>query len=147
MERQNSPLRCIAASRCSYNSRRNGAVMNPQQRLATLRVRICSAIAVLMLPLLAHATLVYAPVARVTRVMSFAQYGTGDVVFVTDSLPPTCQDGYWIRLSDVGGKAVHAQLLAAFHAQTPLIVYAYDDQIWSGSGGRFCLVHGLAGTP
>jgi hypothetical protein len=113
-----------------------------------MNARICGAVAALILPLVAHAALVSAPVARVTRLLTFAQFGTGDVLFVTDNLPPTCQDGFWIRLTDVGGKAVYSQLLAAYHAQTPLQVYAYDDQVWPGSGGgRFCLVHGMSGTP
>jgi hypothetical protein len=53
----------------------------------------------------------------------------------------TCQLGFWLRMSDVGAKQTYAQLLSYQLTGTSIKVYGFDDQIWSGSAGRYCRIY------
>jgi hypothetical protein len=83
---------------------------------------------------------VTAAVGRIVHLYTFTDFGNGDVVFATQSVPPTCQDGFWVRMTDPGAKTAVAQIMAAFHSGAALNIWASDSDIWSGSSGRFCRV-------
>jgi hypothetical protein len=97
----------------------------------------------LLSPLPGFADQVTGNVGQLTELWTYSDYGAGDVVVSVQSPLPTCQHGFWLRMTDVGAKTVFAQLLAAFHTKTSLRVYAYDDQIWAGSSGRYCRIYTL----
>jgi hypothetical protein len=44
---------------------------------------------------------------------------------------------------DPGSKAVYAQLLAARLAEKPIVVWAYNDQIWARSDGQYCRIEAV----
>jgi hypothetical protein len=75
----------------------------------------------------------------VTHIYTYATFGDGDVGFRVQNPPATCV-GFWFRMTDPGGKAVFAQILAAQQTQQPLRIGAYDDQLWTGSGDRWCRI-------
>jgi hypothetical protein len=107
------------------------------RRLARLRARLaCAVLALVGAP--AHAALVGGNVGLLTQLITFTDYGTGDVVIIVAAPLATCQQGFWLRMTDAGVKAAYAQLLAAWHGGQPLTVYGWDDQLWSGSAGRYC---------
>jgi hypothetical protein len=81
------------------------------------------------------------PVGLVTAVYTYTDYGGGDVIVTVQNAPAACQHGFWIRMSDPGAKTVFAEVLAAYHAQTPLRMGGYDDQLWPGSTGKHCRLY------
>jgi hypothetical protein len=103
-------------------------------RPRTILAALCSALVLGV----AHAALVTGNVGRVTSFYTFSDFGNGDVVLSVQNPLPTCQDGFWVRMTDPGAKVLTAQLLAAFHAGTELQVWGYDHELWAGSSGRFC---------
>jgi hypothetical protein len=88
----------------------------------------------------AGAAEVAAAAGRVVHLYAFTDFGNGDVVFTTQTVPSTCQDGFWVRMTDPGAKTTVAQIMAAFHSGVAMHIWASDTDIWSGSSGRFCRV-------
>ena len=75
----------------------------------------------------------------ITQLVSYTAYGSGDWVFsLASSGLAGCSTGFWVRGTDSGAKATIAQLLAAYHSGTPVVVYADSTVIWPGSGGSYC---------
>ena len=86
----------------------------------------------------AGAATVNTPLTQIVNIYAYTDFGTGDVLFRTASLAPGC-DGFWLQPTDVGFKQVLSLLVLAKAAQSDVTVYAYDNQIWSGSStGHFC---------
>jgi hypothetical protein len=110
------------------------------------RVASTTAAALLLWSTITFAAVVGGPVGKIQTLWTYSDFGTGDVVFTPQSPLSSCPNGFWIRMTDAVAKSVYAQVLAAYHAQTVLVVYAYDDSIWSGSSGIFCRVHGVGQT-
>jgi hypothetical protein len=90
-----------------------------------------------------NAGIVNGSVGQLTQLMTFVDYGTGDVVVKVQTPLATCQDGFWLRMTDIGAKQTYAQLLGAWHTQQPLTIWADDGVIWSGSGGRYCRIYSV----
>jgi hypothetical protein len=84
---------------------------------------------------------------QIVQFWTYAQFGLGDVVFTISTPSATCPHGYWVKMSDPGAKTIVAQLVAAYHAQKAVTVYAHDDQMWAGSSGQVCLVYSLSYVP
>jgi hypothetical protein len=78
---------------------------------------------------------------------AFSDYGTGDVAFQVSNQIPGCEGGYWLRPSDGGFKTVYATMMASYMTKAPVYVYAYDDQLWSGSSAHFCRVYAIMPLP
>jgi hypothetical protein len=76
------------------------------------------------------------------RIVYFYSYSdSNDALFTTQNAGATCQDGFWVRMTDPGAKTVVAQIMAALHSGAPVAVWAEDGQVWPGSfSGRFCRV-------
>jgi hypothetical protein len=91
---------------------------------------------------MADAAVLSANASTVARVDTYTQYGGGDVIvrLTNNSLAAACPYGFWIRAADAGAKTALAQILAAHHAQSSVVIYADTGVIWSGSGSAACLV-------
>jgi hypothetical protein len=78
----------------------------------------------------------------VSTVDSYTQFGGGDVIFTlsSNSLQSSCPSGFWIHGTDVGAKTAVGELLAAFHAAKPVLVWADTAIIWTGSASPACQV-------
>jgi hypothetical protein len=110
----------------------------PQRRT----VSSCWWFAVLLAVSDADAALVYGNVGTLTQLWSYTDFGNGDVIFQVASPLASCQDGFWLRMTDPGAKTTYAQLLSAWHTRQPLHLHAYDDQLWTGSStGRYCRLY------
>lgn len=93
------------------------------------------------------AAVVDAQAGEITSLYTYSEYGGGDVI-VTVQLPNgNCAAGYWLRMSDAGAKTMYAQLLSAYHAKARLRIQGHDDQIWGGSGGRYCRIYAVGNVP
>lgn len=101
-----------------------------------------------LLPVAARATVVGGAVGAITQVWSYADYaGVGDVVVLVTNPPAGCGSGFWIRMSDPGAKQLFAMAMSHQLAGSNVQAYAYDDQLWSGSGGQVCRLYALANHP
>ena len=92
-----------------------------------------------------HAALVSGNVGEIVGVFTFSEVGSGDVVIEVQTPLATCQNGFWLRATDPGFKAMYAYALTVHTAKLTIRATAYDDQIWTGSAGRYCRVY-LLGT-
>jgi hypothetical protein len=78
---------------------------------------------------------------KVTGILSYNQFGGGDVAFNVANPTTACPSGYWITKSDPGFSANFVILLAAYSQQTSIRVVGLPDQIWSGSSATYCKVY------
>ena len=91
----------------------------------------------------AKAAIVAAYSVTITSLYTYPQYGGGDVVIQVSQPAPGCPAGFWLAASDPGMKTVYAQLLAARLTRTPLAIWAFDDQIWTGAGSPTCRIQAV----
>jgi hypothetical protein len=94
----------------------------------------------------ANAALVQGEVGQVTRMRTYTTFGHGDVIVWVQTPPAGC-DGFWFRTTELNGKEVFAQILASQKTQSPMFLSGYDDQLWTGSGSRFCKLYAIDTTP
>jgi hypothetical protein len=100
--------------------------------------RLLASISLTLLSVGVNASIVAGSVGNIVHLYSYSTFGNGDVAVVVTTTLPGCADGFWLRSSDPGFKNVFAQLMSARLTQTPIRVWAYNDQIWNGSTGQFC---------
>ncbi|NRA72432.1 MAG: hypothetical protein HRU24_15555 [Gammaproteobacteria bacterium] len=81
-------------------------------------------------------------VTTITRIISYNQYGDGDVVFRIANPTSSCY-GYWINKNDSGFNANLSLLIAARQAKTSIKVYGLTTQRWSGSGNLWCKLYAI----
>lgn len=90
-----------------------------------------------------HAAIVGSSTEKVaiSALSSFSDYGGGDVIFTITTVVSGCEAGYWLRPADAGFDRNLAAVMSAHLAGRPIIVLAHDNQLWSGSPGKYCRVH------
>jgi hypothetical protein len=81
---------------------------------------------------------------KVTEFFTYSDFGGGDVMFKVDLPIAGCEGGFWLRPSDAGFKANLATLLLAYTTKVNLRVWAYNDQLWTGSGAPTCRLYLLS---
>jgi hypothetical protein len=74
----------------------------------------------------------------VVLIESYNSAGGGDVTFKIANPTIACSDGYWLTKSDPGFSTNMAILISAYHAKSVVRVVGLSNQLWSGSGGKFC---------
>lgn len=80
---------------------------------------------------------------EVTRLISYAQFGKGDVFISLKKNGAKCSSGYFVNRDSVGFESLYSMLLAAYHARTPVILGGYDDKQWSGSTDPVCELYSV----
>ena len=90
------------------------------------------------------ATVVGGTVGTISAVWSYTDFGTGDVVIIVANPLATCQQGFWLRMTDVGAKQTYAMILTYQAMGLSLNAYGYVDQLWSGTSGRYCRLQALS---
>lgn len=88
-------------------------------------------------------TLVGTAATRISFLDSYNQYGGGDVIFKVETPIYDCY-GYWISKTDPGFQANMSMLTAAYLAGTSVVVFGLADQLWSGSGNKYCKLHSVS---
>lgn len=78
----------------------------------------------------------------VTQIVSYEEYGGGDVTFKVDKPTPGCS-GYWLKTSDPGFKSNLSILLMARSSRVPVYAYGADDRLWPGSSEAHCHLYML----
>ena len=105
--------------------------------------RLCTLLGAIVFGFAANAAMVTGSVGNIVHLYSYSTSGNGDVAVVVADPPAGCSSGFWLRSSDPGFKTVYAQLLGARLTQTPIRVWAYDDQLWPDSTGQFCRIDAI----
>jgi hypothetical protein len=80
----------------------------------------------------------FSAVSTVVLVESYNSYGGGDVFFKIASPAVACADGYWLTKADPGFTANMAIIVSAYQAKSPVRAAGLVNQLWAGSGGKFC---------
>lgn len=112
-----------------------------------LTLTIFTTLAMIMgINLAAHADLV-STTTHLTDVSVYANYNGGDVAVVVANPAPGCDNGFYVSPSDPGYKSVLAALLSSLHAKTQVNISGFDTNLWSGSGGKYCHIHGVSVLP
>ena len=80
---------------------------------------------------------------KIIRLLSFSEFGGGDVQIVLETNGSICADGYWLRATDPGFNANVSMLLSAYHSKEEVTIVAHSDlqDKWPGSSGYFCRVN------
>lgn len=78
----------------------------------------------------------------IKRLISYNQYGGGDVVFTVHNPSSTCH-GYWIEKNDAGFEANLSMLLASYHAKAKVKVHGFNHIKWSGSNNYWCKLYAI----
>lgn len=80
----------------------------------------------------------------INRVISYNEYGAGDVVFRIANPINDCY-GYWLTKGDPGFNANLTMIIAAYQAKTPVIVAGLPAQSeqWKGSKDHWCKLYGI----
>lgn len=83
----------------------------------------------------------------ITQSFVYANYDGGDLVFSTSAAAPGCGNGWYVKASDPGYKAILASVLTAQATGLQVIVYGDNADTWAGSpSGQYCRIQtvGLA---
>lgn len=90
----------------------------------------------------AKANYVGSSLTEIVSIISYNQYGDGDVIFRLKKTMPPCT-GYWLTKSDAGFQANLSMLVSAFQAKTQVKVYGSPALKWKGSSGVYCKLYSL----
>ena len=75
----------------------------------------------------------------IVRLWAWAGYTNGVVLIQLDHVNPLCPNGYWLQDSaNSGSKNIMALALSAYHAQTPVQIYADENSDWPGLATKEC---------
>ncbi|WP_010385225.1 hypothetical protein [Pseudoalteromonas rubra] len=72
----------------------------------------------------------------------YPDYGGGDFIFTVDTPAPKCK-GYWISKNSPAYDVASSMALAAYHANTKVIVFGHEEPSakWAGSTTHFCKIY------
>lgn len=117
---------------------------NLRQRTVGFAFAAAAAFTAAAVALPAHAALVGDYTNRkVLEVYAYEDFGGGDFVFRVDLPVAGCEGGFWFRPSDPGFKSSVATVLLAYSSKAAVRVWAYSEQLWTGSSAPTCRVHAV----
>ena len=77
----------------------------------------------------------------ITSLISYNQYGNGDVVIFTKEKTSACSSGYWITKNDIGFSGNLSMLLSAYQTKSKILIYGLPDNMWKASSGKYCKLY------
>ncbi len=83
------------------------------------------------------------PKSTIKRLIAYSKFGNGDVYVELNTNSSTCKNGYFINKTSAGYEATLSMLLAAYQANTPVILYGYKNNQWSGSSAPVCELYSV----
>lgn len=63
----------------------------------------------------------------IKRLITYANYGNGDVFISLENNGTVCRYGYFVNQDSLGYQSTLSGLLAAYQAQTPIFIYGFTD--------------------
>lgn len=79
----------------------------------------------------------------ISRLISYANLGSGDVFVSLPTNGTICTYGYFIDKNSNGYEGIISMLLAAYQAQTPVIITGIESSRWPGSAGAVCEIYAV----
>jgi hypothetical protein len=79
----------------------------------------------------------------IVRLVSYSNYGNGDVVVFVSSTHSTCSAGYWVSPSQPGYKTILAHLMLVKSTGESVIFWADNALLWPGSSGSYCRIESI----
>ena len=101
------------------------------------------ALAIILFTGFAQAELTISPKSKIKRLISYADFGNGDVYVELESKVAGCPSGYYVNRDDKGFNNNFSMLLAAYQAQSSIYIYAYDSTKWAGSSAQVCKIYSV----
>jgi len=83
------------------------------------------------------------PSSKILKLISYAEYGGGDVQVMLETNGTVCADGYYLKKTDPGFDANLSMMLAAYHSISNVVVDGHTDQKWAGSSGYYCHLYSV----
>jgi hypothetical protein len=78
---------------------------------------------------------------RITKLWAWGGYTNGVVLITLENQNALCPNGYWFQDSaNSGSKNLMAMALSAYHAKTPVLIYADESSDWPGLAAKECEV-------
>ena len=92
---------------------------------------------------LAHSTTPASIDTYVEELITYPDYGNGDVVVKVGegAAISECVNGFWLSPSQPGFNTNLSVLLSAYQARNKLRFHAHTDQTWEGSTGKYCKIY------
>lgn len=82
---------------------------------------------------------------KITKLWVWGGNVGGVVLIQLENINSNCPNGYWLKDSpDSGSKNMLSVILSAYHAKTPVMIYADENSDWSGLAAKECEI-GLIG--
>ncbi|NRB68229.1 MAG: hypothetical protein HRU48_12825 [Vibrio sp.] len=78
------------------------------------------------------------PTGTIKRMQSYSS--SGDVFVSMETNGQQCNTGYFIDKLSAGYESTLSMLLAAYQANTPISIIAFEDQRWSGTSAAVCKI-------
>lgn len=80
----------------------------------------------------------------IKRLISYSNYGNGDVFVTLESNGLICNSGYFINKDSQGFETNYSMLLSAYHAGIEVILTGSDqDTKWQGSKSTVCELYSV----
>jgi hypothetical protein len=109
--------------------------------ITTMKSKLLAALLISAMSCAAYAYDEWTVATKITQILSYTQFGSGDVAFTVANPTTNCPTGYWLTKSDPGFSANYAIILGAYWSQNSVKVVGLPDQKWSGSSATFCKVY------
>lgn len=107
-----------------------------------MKLRILSIILIMATSTFSFAK-VTSPKSQIDRLITYSKYGRGDTYISLQQNDATCVHGYFVNKESEGYQAMISILISAYHAGSPVRIYAYDNNRWEGSSNPVCEMYSV----
>ncbi|MEI8671951.1 hypothetical protein P4S52_08290 [Vibrio sp. SA48] len=83
------------------------------------------------------------PKDTIKRLIAYSDYGNGDVYIELTRNGATCSHGYYIDKASAGYESTLSMLLAAYQANTKILISGYVNNRWAGSSAAVCEIYSV----
>ncbi|NOH22831.1 hypothetical protein [Vibrio europaeus] len=84
------------------------------------------------------------PKGTIKDIFAYSKFGNGDVYIVLSQNGSSCSGGYYIDKASAGYESILSMLLAAYQANTNVVINGYVNNRWSGSSEPVCEIFRVA---
>ncbi len=107
-----------------------------------MRLTIFTLLACLINCLPAYAAMNSGGYQKIDKIMAWSEYTNGTFLIQLETQHSLCPNGYWMSAtSDSSSQNILSLALSAYHAQTPVLVYAYETSDWPLLGPVECEIN------
>lgn len=75
---------------------------------------------------------------KIAKIHAWAEYTNNTVLVQLEKQHDLCPNGYWFQTANNSSSNLFAIALSAYHAKTPVKIYADEHSDWSGLAAKEC---------